>query len=100
MLNAAILTDYGTYEFFEFDESKMTLDLSKAISAVGHESTAEILSVILNTPIKANRIQVKMKPSQIALVFRLKNRPPEGKILNIEEMLAEEHQMGILKRIK
>lgn len=48
------------------------------ISAIGNDSTAEILNTILGTTaIKTNHIEFKQQHGQTALCFKLKGRPHE-----------------------
>jgi hypothetical protein len=56
------------------------------ISAVGHSSTAELLSTLLDAPIAANRLTVQPQEKDILLCFKLKQRPPEGRILTVDEI--------------
>ena len=61
--------------------------LSKGfISAVGHQSTAEIMSVVLGIPVQYNRVQVFLEPGDEAICFVLKARPLEGRVLSREEL--------------
>ena len=55
-------------------------------SAVGHSSSAEAMSAVLGVEVLANRITVDPAPGDSFLCLRLKSRPPEGAILNREEM--------------
>ena len=43
--------------------------LSTAVSAIGHEAPALVLTKILNMAIKANRIRIQMKIGENALIF-------------------------------
>ncbi len=52
------------------------------ISAVGHDSTAQIMSELTGQPVTANRITVEPKSGDIFLCFKLDRRPPEGVILD------------------
>jgi hypothetical protein len=59
------------------------------ISAIGHESTAAVMSELLKVKVPVNRIQVQPAPGDKLLCFKLKGRAPEGVVLNqkqIEEM--------------
>jgi len=100
ILNAPILTDWGVYEFFEYNPEKISLDLTDAKSAIGHKSTAMFLSQILGVSIKFNRVRINMEINDVALIFRLRERPPEGKVFSEEELKNSEYILGILRRIK
>jgi hypothetical protein len=55
-------------------------------SVVGHQATAEILSLLLNMKIEVNRVEVKLDPQKDAMiVFQLKRRLAEGQILKSRE---------------
>jgi hypothetical protein len=56
------------------------------VSAVGHQSTAEIMSQILGIPIQYSRQSVFLEPGDEAICFVLKQRPPEGRVLTAEEL--------------
>jgi hypothetical protein len=56
------------------------------ISAVGHQSTAEIMSQVLGISVPYNRAQVFLEPGDEAVCFILKARPPEGRVLTAEEL--------------
>ncbi len=55
-------------------------------SAVGHESTATLISTLLETAVPVNRIAVAPKVGDVLLCFKLKQRAPEGKILSVQEL--------------
>ena len=67
-------------------EARKWLENNQFISAVGHESTAKIISQKLGMEVKPNRIMVKMKEGDIAIVFQLLQRLPEGKVLSEQEL--------------
>lgn len=124
LLNTSILTDYGMYYY-----EPMTLDKVKGLlykeqqctcydppiclycggtgvvripdfqSAIGHQATAEILTELLGAPVLVNRIQYVQGIDDTAIVFKLKARAPEGKILNRAEVEEIGYEFGILKRI-
>lgn len=106
LLNTTIITAYGSYEY-----KPITLDDARALvrefrhrgkiieSAVGHQSTADLLSVLLDHQVSVNRMEFKQTLDAIALVFKLRQRPPEGKILNRDEIEAIGYEFGLLSRI-
>ncbi len=100
ILNSPILTDWGMYKFTPYLDEIIRLDLSEAISAVGHDSTAKLLSQILCIPIATNRVKINMKIGETALVFILRERIPEGKVLSFQELQNFKYDLGLLKRIK
>ncbi len=58
------------------------------VSAVGHQGTAEVLSVLLGTNVPYNRMAIKLVPGDQLIVFQLGVRLEEGRILNEEEVLS------------
>jgi hypothetical protein len=102
IINAPILTEYGIWEFsgpLSIDEAR-TILAGNFVSAIGHEASAKLLSQILNMPIPVNRIQIKMQPGDAALILRLLQRLPEGKVLNESELKALDFELGLLKLLK
>jgi hypothetical protein len=100
ILNTSILTNFGSYNY-----EPLTLEESKSLisegfeSAVGHHSTCEILSSLLEKEVKLNRIQYSQNIEDIALVFKLKGRPEEGQILTVAEIEAIGYEFGKLTRL-
>jgi hypothetical protein len=58
----------------------------EVVSAVGHQSTAKILSAILGFEVPAQRISVELNRDDVAIAFALDYRLPEGKVLGEEEL--------------
>ena len=102
LLNASILTTYGTFNFqpISLSEAKKLVKNSEVISAIGHAATAEILSDLLGIEIKANRIDFFQGIDETALIFKLKTRITEGKVLNCAEIKEIGYEFGILRRLK
>jgi len=55
-------------------------------SAVGHQSTAEILSTLLGIEVPMNRTAIKLQSGDIMIVFQLGVRLNEGQVLSKEEV--------------
>lgn len=73
VLNASILTDYGKYTFEKttLEEARKFLQ-SEFISAIGHQTTAELLSNLLGIKVETNRTiapKLKKKPKAYQLLF-------------------------------
>ena len=102
LLNTSILTNYGTYEYspIELEETRKLLQETEFESAIGHQSTAEILSELLQIKVEVNRTEYRQSVDDIALIFKLRSRPPEGKILTSEEIEEIGYDFGILRRLK
>ena len=99
ILNAPILTDYGVYDFYKIsvEEAKPYLE-GRFTSAIGHQGTADLLTSLLGIPVPMNRIAIKMADGDMAVVFRLKNRLPEGVVLPEEELSKLDYEFGLLRR--
>ena len=100
ILNTSILTNFGVFNY-----ESLTLEESKALvsegfeSAVGHQSACDILSSLLGKEVNMNRVQYSQKVGDIALVFKLKGRAEEGKILTVAEIEAIGYEFGKLTRL-
>ena len=92
LLNTSILTTTGRFELKDItlEEARNLVTENEILSAVGHQSTADILTTLLKTEVPMNRIMFEQETGQKALVFKLNGRPEEGKILTAEEI----HQIG------
>ena len=106
-LNTSIITNDGEYEYRTVDlkEAMDTIayfiacDLDQ-LSAIGHESTALILSGLLKLDIGVNRIEFKQETTDLGIVFKLKGRPEEGKILSRGEVEEIGYTFGLLIKRK
>ncbi|HWP41742.1 MAG TPA: YddF family protein [Blastocatellia bacterium] len=106
LLNTSVVSEYGTYTYkpLSLDEARELVRAfqqpGKTIqSAIGHESTAGLLSELLGFEVPVNRMEFKQSLDDVALVFKLKQRPPEGRILSRQELDAIGYEFGLLTRI-
>jgi hypothetical protein len=91
----ALPLNYDTVHEATITVKRVTLDeakrlvktASRVVSAVGHESTAQLLSRLLCVTIPFNRQAVYLHPGDCALHFVLKTRLPEGRVLDESELL-------------
>ncbi len=68
-------------------------------SYIGHESTASIMSTLLEFPVAVNRGQFKQNTETVALCFKLNGRPEEGKILSVDEINAIGYEWFTITKI-
>lgn len=99
ILNTTILTNDGefTLKTITLEEAKEILKDKEILSAVGHESTSQILTKLLEREIPLNRIQFKQETGQKAICFKLLDRPQEGKILTLEELKEIGYEFKLLE---
>ena len=93
LLNTSIITAPGIYEMDQISLSEARRMITEygvdgLDSAIGHVSTAAVMSTLLGVDIPVNRQEFKQAEHQSALVFKLNGRPPEGAILTAEEIEA------------
>lgn len=101
LLNTSILTTFGTfrYEPLALAEARR-LVADGFISAIGHDSTANVLSELLGVAVPVNRFDYQQQPGEQAIVFKLKGRPPEGRILAADEIQTMGYEFGLLTRLE
>ncbi|HSK74224.1 MAG TPA: DUF1874 domain-containing protein [Pyrinomonadaceae bacterium] len=103
LLNAPVLTVYGKFEFkpLSINEARQIIREAETVeSAVGHAATAEIMAELLDYKIEANRIEFYQKIDEAVLIFKLKKRVGEGKVLNREEIEKIGYEFGLLTRLE
>lgn len=102
LLNTSILTTTGSYtlEDITLDEARQLVvsNVGDLDSAIGHPSTAEIMTTLLGVNIFVNRQMFQQKTGQQALVFKLNGRPEEGKILAVDEIETIGYKFQLLTR--
>ena len=101
ILNTSILTTKGTFRLDDItlDEAKNLVHNNEILSAVGHKSTADILTTLLEKEIPANRIEYAQNVNEKALVFKLNGRPEEGKILTADEIQEMGYKFQLLTKV-
>jgi hypothetical protein len=101
LLNPLILTVYGDFRFpgpigLETARQRLTPGF---VTAIGHGAAAGFLSALLALSVPVNRIAVAMAPGDTAQVLRLRERLPEGKVLDAQELAATPYELGWLERL-
>ncbi len=102
ILNSSVLSVYGIFvlQAISLSDAKKLVKRSQVFSVIGHSATAEILTELLEIKVFANRIEYSQPINTTALVFKLKSRIPEGKILSRAEIEEIGYEFGILRRLK
>jgi uncharacterized protein yddF len=97
--NTTILTSDGDFSLktISLEEAKQLIQDKETLSAVGHDSTAQILTELLETSVPVNKIQFKQQKGQKALCFKLNGRPQEGAILSAEEIEKIGYEFKLLE---
>lgn len=100
LLNTSIITVPGNYELEDITlkTAKELVSKNELDSAIGHASTAEIMTTLLGVEIPVNRQMFQQQVGQEALVFKLNGRPEEGKILTTEEIEQIGYKFQLLTR--
>jgi hypothetical protein len=113
LLNTSIVTTPGLYRLSEpitkdqarwlvrwaQEDYNMNMGLGW-VSSIGHQAAADILTDLLAMPISVNRIATQQQVGQVALVFKLNGRPPEGKIFTRQEVEEFGYFFQILERFE
>lgn len=68
------------------EEATEILRCNEFTSAVGHASTAAVMSQLLGVEIPFNRVEVRLEKGDKVVVFQLMRRVEEGKVLTVEEL--------------
>jgi len=78
------------------EKAREILTHNDFVSAVGHESTAKVMSELLQINIPFNRIQIRLNRGDRLLLFQLLERLPEGAVLSKEEVMRIPHQFFVI----
>lgn len=102
LMNTSILPNFGSYTYEPISQKNVVQQLTtrRWTSAVGHDSTAEVVTILTGVPVKMNRITIELKIGDSAIVFKLNSRPPEGAILSREELEKIGFSWGIITKTK
>lgn len=73
----------------DVNQAKQLVNQNQFTSAIGHEATAKLLSLLLGIDVPLNRIQIEMVPGDIGLHFTLKKRLMEGQVIKSIQELEE-----------
>ena len=102
LLNAPVLTAMGCFCMAPIClQGARELVASRGfVSAIGHASTAAVLSELLGIDCRHSRIDFQQAAGQTALVLRLAKRLPEGQVLcSRAEVEAWGYSLVLLSRL-
>lgn len=106
LLNTSIITAPGTYKLSEITKETARNECMEAVeaghevlSAIGHSATAEIMSEVLVFRVRPNRINYVQQPDDMCIVFKLRDRIPEGKVLSRKDIEAIGYDFFLLERL-
>ncbi len=102
IFNGTVATTNGLYRVSDLttDEAKRVLAENGYVSAIGHESTAKIISELMGIDIPMNRINFEQMVDQKAVVFKLNRRPKEGSVLSREEVEKVGYSFKLMERLE
>jgi hypothetical protein len=86
-----IMTGEGVYVTKKISEEQAKLLYVKTpgdqiVSAIGHQATADVFSLLLSDTIEVNRIPAKMQEGDSAIALKVLGTVPEGVILTFDEL--------------
>lgn len=106
LLNTSILTTFGTFIYAPLTLAQaqdlvadFQTDGREIQSAIGHQATAALLTDLLAYPVAANRTEFRQTTDDVALIFKLRGRVPEGRVLDRDQLEAVGYEFGRLTRL-
>lgn len=81
-------------------EARDLVSRTPTTSAIGHEATAQIATVVLGTPVNVNRIAAKMVAGDSAICVKLRGRTAEGVILSAEEVESIGYDLVLMEAVR
>ena len=103
VFNTTIVVNNGTYRLSDISVEKAREILADGnfVSAIGHESTANIISTVLGIEVPMNRVNASFDNiGDLAVCFKLNSRPKEGSILSYEDLVEIGFSWKLLERIE
>lgn len=102
LLNSPILTTFGKFEYrqIDLDQARLLVQTQPWQSAIGHASTAQVISELLGIECLQNRVQISYAVGEQILVFAPATRLPEGVVFTREEMRRFQYSWGLLDRLE
>ena len=101
LLNSPVLTSFGRFCYSgPLDVESVRAELSGGfVSAVGHVSTARLLTRLLGIPVECSRRTIRMMPGDRAVVACLPGRLRPGVCLNGGELFGSDLAFSLLEQL-
>ena len=106
LLNTAVLTDYGSFAYYEIDKefaaeiAQHAHEHGHLESFIGHVATADILTSLLHVPVTVNRATYQQQVGDSAIVFKLRRRIDMPRELTAQEVAEIGFDLGLLRRFE
>ncbi|NMA64462.1 MAG: DUF1874 domain-containing protein [Syntrophomonadaceae bacterium] len=102
LLNSAVITDPGRYDYRLISETEMVgwVRTGSWASHIGYQDTAKHIHAVSGIMPNTNRKIVAMKPGDEALVVRLKYRVQDPSQKGAYQPDPDDWEYGILQRIE
>ena len=101
LMNMAILVADGDYRLSSISLEQAKAELDRGfLSAIGHQSTADLLTTLLGVGGSMNRVTLgdeHFKVGQKAVILKPLKRPPEGAILTREQIEELGYEFKLLE---
>ena len=101
LMNMAILVADGDYRLSSISLEQAKAELDRGfLSAIGHQSTADLLTTLLGVGVSMNRVTLgdeHFKVGQKAVILKPLKRPPEGAILTREQIEELGYEFKLLE---
>lgn len=99
-MNVPIITAPGAFVYRtcsgEYAASYLEAFDVPRLSAVGHQSSAAAMTLVLGETVDLNRIEYKAKPGDVAIILKLNGRLPEGVVLDSDALEKIGYHFGLL----
>jgi hypothetical protein len=69
----------------------------EAVSAIGHDGSAAVLSTLLDQHIAVSRVSMSYQPGDSAICLQLRSRQPEGVVLTAEQVEAIGYDLTLIE---
>ncbi|MBC1522654.1 DUF1874 domain-containing protein [Listeria booriae] len=106
LLNSLVITNEGCYKAKEIStmEAKCLVRayarVGEVESYIGHASTATFLSTLLGIPVIVNRQRFKQRTHQPVICFKLYDRLPENKCLQVQDLKTSAYAFFLLQKME